>query len=994
MMKKLTFTKKASAMAMAIAMAASVCTVNPVNVTVSYAAEASEEAVSFPEYYTSDLVQPEHDSEIVNAKVDALLKAMTTEEKYTFIGGTGMGTVGDAGNLPGVGRLGVPQIKMYDGPCGIYYMTDSTNPPIEEMLAATWDRDMAYTYGNMVSKEAKAIGAGMMLSAQLDLQRIPQFSRTKDQLGEDPYLVGKMGAQLVDGMQSEGGIAVLKHFIAYTEGSNNDVLSEQALHEVYFKAFEDAVKEANALGIMSSYNLINGTYASANTYVQEEVLRDMWGYDYFTITDWGGNHEYTLDKGTDIEMPKLNLNSKENADALVADGTYTQEEMDAMIDQAVARVLRAYGQAGYLTLVELDENGNVKEEVGRTEPIYQLTTEDTVAQLAELLDSSNAVSQEVAENGAVLLKNEDAALPVADGESVAVIGVTGMHLASGTGGERSYGTLSSMTSPYVALQESLGEDKVTGVAYNDTIGTPVPAENFYTTIDGEEHGATRTYGVEAVEGTETVLQGFAGGGGFGSASLEDTLMEGHELGELCQVDENINFTTGTINGAPNKTYRVAGADEGTATAFPSETMPAYTWETYIEAPEDGEYTFSLQSIGGVSYMYLYEGDTDEIAVAGKASSTARQGSQWHNSIVPSETGMDVQNFTVELKAGQRYKLVMQALYKDVQKDLQVSLNWITPSQKQANIDASIEAAKNNDKVVVFAYAESLSNNKTGDREDLSMQLSESQEEMINTIADAAHEAGNKVIVVLNATTAVVMGDWLDNVDAVLDMYYPGQRGGYATANLLTGAVNPSGKLAFTIPKQDTDTLITNSDQAWALYQTVTNEELNQKTTVYYEGINVGYKWFDEEEIEPEFDFGYGLSYTTFDYSDLKVTEAPAEGEEYGYDVTFTVTNTGDVAGSEVAQLYLGEAEVPEGLQSSKYTLAGFEKVKDLQPGESREITIHVAERELSYWNSPQEELNVREDGTKDKWTVATGERTIYVGSSSDNLLLQEDVTIE
>ena len=142
---------------------------------------------------------------------------------------------------------------------------------------------------------------------------------------------------------------------------------------------------------------------------------------------------------------------------------------------------------------------------------------------------------------------------VADGESVAVIGVTGMNLASGTGGERSYGTLSAMTSPYAALQESLGEEKVTGVAYNDTIGTPVPAENFYTTIDGEEHGATRTYGVAAVEGTETVLQGFAGGGGFGSASLEDTLMEGHELGELCQIDENINFTTGTINGAPNKT---------------------------------------------------------------------------------------------------------------------------------------------------------------------------------------------------------------------------------------------------------------------------------------------------------------------------------------------------------------------------------------------------------------------------------------------------------
>ena len=990
-MKKGSMTWKASAMAMAVAMAASAFSMSPMAPMVAQAEEA-QETVSFPQYYTSDLVQPEHDSDIVNAKVEALVKAMTTEEKYTFIGGSGMGTVGDAGNLPGVGRLGVPQIKMYDGPCGIYYMTDSTNPPIEEMLAATWDKDMAYLYGNMVSKEAKAIGAGMMLSAQLDLQRIPQFSRTKDQLGEDPYLINKMGTQLVSGMQSEGGIAVLKHFIAYTEGSNNDVLSEQALHEVYLKAFEGAVKEANALGIMSSYNLINGTYASANTYIQNDVLRDMWGYDYFTITDWGGNHEYTLDKGTDIEMPKLNLNSQEGADALIADETYTQEEIDAMIDQAVTRILKAYGQAGYLTLVELDEDGNVKEEVGRTEPIYQLTTEDTVKQLADLLDSSNETAQTVAEQGAVLLKNDEKALPVADGESVAIIGVTGTNLASGTGGERSYGTLASMTSPLAAMQEKLGEDKVTGVAYNDILGTPIPAECFYTAEDGDEHGLTRTYGVAEAAGAEAELQGFAGGGGFGSAKLEDTAMEGHEIGEVCQIDENINFTTGTINGAPNKTFRVDGADEGTATAFAYDTLPAYTWEGYLEAPEDGTYTISQQSIGGVSYMYLYDGE--DVVVAGKASSTARQGSQWNNSIVPSETGMDVQNFTAELKAGHRYKIVVQAVYKDVQKDLQVSLNWITPSQKQANIDASIEAAKNNDKTVIFAYATSLSNNKTDHIEDMSMKLSDDQVEMINTVAEAAHEAGHQVAVVLNATTAVVMGDWLDNVDAVLDMYYPGQRGGYATANLLTGEVNPSGKLAFTIPKEDTDTLITNSDQAWALYQTVTNEAANQKTTVYYEGINVGYKWFDEEGIEPQFDFGYGLSYTDFEYSDLTVTEAPAEGESIGYDVTFTVTNIGDVTGSETAQLYLGEAEVPDGLQSSKYTLAGFEKVKDLEPGESREVTIHVPERELSYWNTDQEELNEREDGTKDKWTVATGERTIYVGAASDNLILQETVDVE
>ena len=124
-----------------------------------------------------------------------------------------------------------------------------------------------------------------------------------------------------------------------------------------------------------------------------------------------------------------------------------------------------------------------------------------------------------------------------------------------------------------------------------------------------------------------------------------------------------------------------------------------------------------------------------------------------------------------------------------------------------------------------------------------------------------------------------------------------------------------------------------------------------------------------------------------------MTFAPYANETAGFDVTFTVTNTGDVAGSEVAQVYLGEAQLPEGLQSAKVQLAAFEKVRDLEPGESREVTLHVNERSLSYWNSDQEELTEREDGTKDKWTVATGARTIYVGAASDNLPLSAEVEV-
>ena len=982
--------------------------------TVPVLAAEAEEGIHFPDVYSIDLVQPVEDDALVEAKVEALIKTMTLEEKVSFIGGSGMGTQANAGDLPGVPRLGVPEILMYDGPGGVYYLTETTNPPQEEMLAATWDEEMAELWGEIYTKEAKAVGDGMMLSAQLDIQRNPQFRRTKDQLGADPYLLANLADDMVRGMQKEGGIAVLKHFVAYTEEQNNDVMTEQTLHELYMPAFESAVKDGGALGIMSSYNQINGTYASANTYTQNDVLRGMWGYKYFTITDWGGNHEFTLDKGTDIEMPSLIGNSLERIQARVALGeeraasnevkdtsafgyvtdqwdaleSLTQEEADMLIDQAAARVLRAFGKAGYLTLVEIDENGYAKEEAGRTERIHQPDKATAVAQLKEVTPFSNEVSQLVAENGAVLLKNNDNVLPISAEDSVAVIGLTGMNLASGFGGERSYGTVSEMQSPYSALVDILGEDHVTGAVYSDIIGTTIPNENLYTSADGDEHGVVRTYGTTGSVAGASEQQGQI----FLTGNVPVKSMEGHEDGEVAAIDPVLEYNVGTINGAPNQTYLIENADEGTATGFAYADDPAYTFNTWVEAPEDGDYLISFNNIGAIAKFAMY--NEDETAVLAQFDNPSnRQNSQWYTSTVPDVYGRDVKNATVTLKAGTRYHVTLQATSAVDNKDVQLNLSWTTPSMAAAQIEEAFEAARNNNKVVIFAYRATNSRNfKT--MEEASMRLSAAQEEMITSLAEAAHEAGNDVIVVLNNDGPVVMSSWIDSADAILDMYYPGQKGGPATARVLTGAVNPSGKLAYTVPQSDYDTVITYSDEAFALYQAAANTKTGVKTTIYSEGINTDYKWFLEKGIEPQFAFGYGLSYTTFDYSNLSVALAPAENESVGYDVTFTVTNTGDVAGSETTQVYLSRANVPAGLQSSPLSLAGFAKVKDLAPGEAREVTIHVGERALSYWNTNLKELNVRADGTSDKWTVATGERTIYVGAASDNLILSETVTIE
>lgn len=1021
---------RVTAMAMAVMMAAASFNVSGV-ISPVYAAEQSTE-IHFPDVYSKDLVQPIKDQAAIDKKVNALLKTMTTEEKYTFLGGNGTGdTEGNAGYLKGVPRLGIPMIKMYDGPAGLLYPQDTTNPPQEQMLAATWDEKMAEMYGEAVGNENLAIGGCMMLSAQLDIQRQPQFQRTKDQMGEDSYLLSSLADDMVNGMTKNGGIAVLKHYGAFAQnaspGTNTNVeVSEQALHETYLAGFESAIKTNDSIGVMSSYNKLSGTWASASTLLQEDILHKMWGFDGFTITDWGGNHEYTLDKGTDIEMPSLSNNSQEKTQAKVDAGEMTQEEADAQVDKSVKRILTAYAKGGYLTLVQVDENGYAKEEAGRTKLISPGTDNQA---LADLYDSSNETAEKVAEEGGVLLKNEKNTLPLdtSGDKSVAVVGVNGMTLIPGIGGERSYGSIRAMTSPYEALTDILGKNKVEGQVYNDKVGTIIPTENLYTTAAGDEHGAVRTYGTGQSAETGGNYQGQ-----FVSNSVPKTQMGDHVIGEFCKVDATIDFNTNS------KTYKNA---EG-GNAFDCTTNPAYTWTTYLQAPENGEYSIILQSIGAKAAMSIYEldeeGNPTEKAIGSGSGASVNQGTQYYGGVIPSETGENLSTATVTLEAGKRYMIgIASENAGEVSgKDMQVGLAWVTPSQRQANIDNAIAAAENNDTVVIFAYAQVSDPANT--REETTLKLDDYQQQMILDVAKAAHKKNHKVAVVLNNDSAVVMEDWINQVDAILEMYYPGQRGGAATAKLLTGEVNPSGKLAYTIPKKDTDTIITISDEAWDRFEKEDETEDTAKqsdvavqdengggfpgggdfpgggfpgegfpgggfpgfgggkanTTYFDEGINTGYKWYDEMNIEPQYEFGYGLSYTTFEYGDMTVVEKATDGEKAGYDVTFTVTNTGDVAGSEVAQVYLGKAQVPKGIQSSKYALAGYQKVKDIQPGETRTVTVHISERSLSYWNSNQTTLNVNSDGTQDKWTLVAGTRTIYVGASSDKLLMNKKVNVQ
>ena len=220
------------------------------------------------------------------------------------------------------------------------------------------------------------------------------------------------------------------------------------------------------------------------------------------------------------------------------------------------------------------------------------------------------------------------------------------------------------------------------------------------------------------------------------------------------------------------------------------------------------------------------------------------------------------------------------------------------------------------------------------------------------------------IVVLNTSQPIAM-PWLDKVKAVVEMWWPGDEGGWSTADILTGKANPAGRLPMTWARRLQD--YAANDPA--------HPERSAKgvdgITTFSEGVDVGYRWFDAQKIEPLYGFGYGLSFTSFAYSDLHVTPA-AYG---GADVTFRVKNTGARAGDDVPQVYLDAPQAQGDAQFAPRTLAGFERVS-LAAGKETTVRLKVPKRSFEFWSVAGSD-----------WVRASGARTFEVGSSSRNLTL-------
>ena len=255
----------------------------------------------------------------VEQRVDDLLARMTLEEKVDIVSGGGW-----MESKPNA-RLGIPALKMADGPVGVrnWYgpsaitmKADSPLPTITSTafpagvaLGATWDPDLLHEVGKTIGQEARALGRDMMLGPGVNIVRAPLAGRNFEMYGEDPYLSSRLVVGYIQGMQSEGIIATVKHFAAnnqeYQRQTIDVHIDERALREIYLPAFRAAVQEAHVWAVMSAYNKLNGHWCAENSWLLSDVLKKEWGFQGIVVSDWKGTHSTgpTANAGLDLEMP-------------------------------------------------------------------------------------------------------------------------------------------------------------------------------------------------------------------------------------------------------------------------------------------------------------------------------------------------------------------------------------------------------------------------------------------------------------------------------------------------------------------------------------------------------------------------------------------------------------------------------------------------------------------------------------------------------------------
>ena len=800
------------------------------------------------------------------ARIDDLLARMTLKEKVSLLAGA------DMWRTPAIPRLGIPALKVTDGPNGARGGrfgggVTAACFPVGTSLASTWNCELVQKVGRAIAQEAKTKGARVVLAPTVNIHRSPLGGRNFECYSEDPYLTTQMAVSYIRGVQSEGVAATIKHFVCneseFQRMTISSEVGERALRELYLPPFEAAVLEADVWAVMSSYNRVNGVYASENPYTLTDILRGEWGFQGLVMSDWYGTKSTveSVAAGQDLEMPGPPTWRGEKLLQAVKDGEIGEDVIDARAHQ----VLWLIERVGLIDQPEPDEERAVD------------------------LPEHRALIRKAGGEGTVLLKNEGNVLPLDPGnlKKVALIGPN-CKTARIMGGGSSRVNPHHIVSPFEAAQARLGQ---VDLAYAIGAGNhrQIPALDMAWVTherDGDEHGMhVRLYNGDSLNGepAEQLI-----------AHASEQMWLGHF------------------------------SDKVDPRAFCARLTG------WLRVPEDANYLLGLSSSG--KSRLLIDGETviDRWSEEGAAASES--------------------TLLKELSADRVYALQIDYSRAGASFMGSVRLGCMLPIPDDA-IERAAKLAAESDVALVFVGLSDEWDSEGHDRPD--MELVGEQNALVSAVA-----AANPRTVVVLQSGAVCNMPWLDEVAAVMQVWYPGQECGDAILDVLLGEVDASGRLPTTWPKRLQDT------PAYINYPGENGKVL------YGEGLYVGYRYYDAKGIEPLFPFGHGLSYTTFEYGPLTAASDTLDAEEQLL-LSVEVTNSGSRAGQEVVQLYMHDVE--SSLSRPEQALVGFGKVS-LAPGETQRLSFGVTISDLAFY-----------DDQRACWVAEAGAFEARVGASSRDI---------
>ncbi|WP_455498115.1 glycoside hydrolase family 3 C-terminal domain-containing protein [Coprobacter sp.] len=955
-------------------------------------------------------------------RIKDLLSRLNITEKISLLRNTS----------PAISRLGID--KYYHGNealHGVVRPGKFTVFPQAIGMASMWNPELLQDISTAISDEARGkwnelnqgkdqtAGASDLLtfwSPTVNMARDPRWGRTPETYGEDPFLTGVLGTAFVRGLQGNNPeyikvVSTPKHFAANNEehnrASGNAVISERDLREYYFPAFEKCIKEGKAQSIMSAYNAVNGVPCSLNKWLLTDVLRKDWGFDGYVVSDCSAP-EYVVTQHHYVSTyeESASLCMKAGLDLECGDNVYVSPLLNAYnrgmvtlgdIDSAAYRVLRGRMRLGLFDDPQKNPYNKISPTVVGCEKHKELALE-------------------AARQSLVLLKNDKNALPI-DLEKIQSIAIVGINAAKCEFGDYSGTPVNAPVSVLEGIKARVGDQvevkyapwaspsleyaligrsafpeglKVEYFANATLSGTPNVRTEDYILFDPANRPPDPLVpgSPVSIRWTGKLVAPATGQYTFAFTSDDGCrlYLDGKKLIDSWRVrSEETDYISVSLE--KGKTYELIAEyfDNG------GQAIAKLAWKT--PAVKAFEYTLMGKSAfpNGLEVEYFANAD-----LSGTPKSTDTKESllfdpkkqpsnpmipkspmsiRWTGDLIAPATGRHTFAFTsddgcrlyldgkllvdswrirseetdyvsVYLEQGKTYKLVAE--YFDNGGEAIAKLAWRTPESISGDLlEAYGDAGKvirESDLTVAVLGIDRTIEREGQDRS--TIELPEDQQIFI----EEAYKANPNIVVVLVAGSSLAI-NWIDqNIPAVLDAWYPGEQGGTAVAEALFGDYNPGGRLPLTFYNSLSEL------PAFDDYNV-----RNNRTYMYFEG-------------KPLYAFGYGLSYTSFDYRGLDITQ-----NEEDLIVKFKVSNSGIYDGDEVAQIYVQFPD--QGRTIPLKQLKGFKRVH-IAKGQEAEITIQVPKKELRLW-----------DENMSAFYVPEGDYIFQVGASSDDIRMQKVVSI-